>query len=201
MFGKKKKAAGGTNGEHTPDHDGAEIEAAAATAASGKPVSKRQAKKLAKQNPPPKTLIATLTDPKTAKRVVLVAKIAGPAIAPFALKAATDTRGYLDERRARKLGVTAIEVGAYRGPTGSTEARLSGLARSIEELRDRRGGDLQVVRFAEVAKARIADLTTAVHASASMPGQRRRAILHAVARDMDQIDADLMTFLVGSGRS
>jgi hypothetical protein len=47
-----------------------------------------------------------------------------------------------------------------------------------------------------VATARIADLTTAARAAASMPASRRRATLHAIARDLDRIEADLMTYLV-----
>ena len=105
------------------------------------------------------------------------ARIIGPVMAPFALQAATATRGWLDERRARQLGVTAIEVAAYRGPTGPTEARLAGLAQTVQELQRRRGGDLQVVRFAEVTNNRLADLTIATRAAASMPSGRRRATL------------------------
>ncbi|MDQ6656796.1 MAG: DUF6474 family protein, partial [Actinomycetota bacterium] len=60
----------------------------------------------------------------------------------------------------------------------------------------RRSGDLQVARFADVATGRITDLTAAVRASASMPAGRRRATVSAVQRELDQIDADLMAFLV-----
>jgi hypothetical protein len=142
-------------------------------------------------------LVGTLTDPKTARRAVAAAKIAGPALAPFALKAATGVRGFLDERRAEKLGVTVDEVAEYRGPTGPVSARIVGLEQSVDELRRRRGNDLQVTRFVQVARGRLADLSTAVRASQSMPPGRRRATLHALARDLGQIEADLMTFLVG----
>lgn len=148
----------------------------------------------------PKGLIGSLTDPKTARRALSVAKIAGPAVAPYALKAATGARGFLDDRRAMKLGVTADEVAAYRGPTGPAGARIAGLQSSIDELRRRRTSDLQVVRFADVAKARLADLNTAVRTSASMPPARRRGTLGAVGKELDQIEADLMTYLVGSRR-
>ncbi|WP_029137958.1 DUF6474 family protein [Nakamurella lactea] len=145
----------------------------------------------------PQSLFDKATDPKAARRVVTAAKVIGPVLAPFALKAATSTRDYLDSRKATQLGVSPAEVGAYRGATGKVEARLVGLKRSIADLRSRRSGDLQVTRFADVATGRITDLTSAVRAAASMPSGRRRATISAVNRELDQIDADLMTFLVG----
>ncbi|MGI8418716.1 MAG: DUF6474 family protein [Nakamurella sp.] len=154
----------------------------------------KNAKAAAKKLPQP--LFDRVTDPKSAKRVLTAAKVIGPVLAPFALKAAVSTREYLDNRRASRLGVAATEVGAYRGPTGSVEARLSGLKQAVSELNTRRSGDLQVTRFVDVASGRITDLTAAVRASASMPAGRRRATVSAVQRELDQIDADLMTFLV-----
>src|ERR1700712_1657841 len=148
----------------------------------------------------PANIVETLTNPKTAKRALRVVRIAGPALAPFALDAATAARGFLDERRAIKLGVTADEVAAFRGPTGASAARIANLRSAVAELRARRRTDLQVTRFADVARARLADLSTAVNTAASMPASRRRSTLTAVAKELNQIEADLMTFLVrGSG--
>lgn len=146
----------------------------------------------------PARLVDSLTNPKTAKRALAAAKIVVPVLAPFALKAVVSTRGFLDEQRAHRLGVTAAEVAAFRGPTGATGARISGLSRSIDELVDRKGSELQITRFAEVSRSRLKDLTTAVQASASMPRVGRRKVLRAVNRELDQVSADLMTYLVGA---
>jgi hypothetical protein len=146
----------------------------------------------------PARFVDTITNPKTAKRALTVARVVAPALAPFVLKAAASTRTVLDEQRARRLGVTATEVAAFRGPTGATGARISGLSRSIDELADRKGGELQINRFTEVARGRLKDLTTAVQASASMPRAGRTKVLRAVNRELDQISADMMTYLVGS---
>ncbi len=149
---------------------------------------------------PSANLVETLTDPRTARRALKMVRIAGPALAPYALDAATTVRGFLDERRATKLGVPVDEVAAYRGPTGPSAARIANLRSAVAELRARRSTDLQVTRFADVARARLADLSTAVTTSASMPASRRRSTLAAVAKELNQIEADLMTFLVrGSG--
>jgi len=163
--------------------------------AGKKPATKsaRTAKRAA-----PGGLIGILTDPKIAKRALSVAKIAGPALVPYAMKAATRIRGFLDDRRALKLGVTADQVAAYRGPTGPAGARIAGLRSSIADLRRRRTSDLQVARFAEVASARLVDLQTAVQTSAAMPTQRRRGTLTAVSKELNRIEADLVAYLVGS---
>jgi hypothetical protein len=145
---------------------------------------------------PPRTLLEHATRPWDLRRMLATARIIGPLVAPFALQAATASRGWWDERRARQLGVSTVEVAAYRGPTGPTEARLAGLAHTVQDLQRRRGGDLQVVRFAELTNNRLADLTIATRAAASMPSGRRRPTLTAVGRDLDRIDADLMTFLL-----
>ena len=155
----------------------------------------KAAKTLAKEPP---GLIGALTNPKTARRAMAVAKIAGPTIAPYALRAATSTRGYLDQRRAIRLGVRADQVAAYRGPTGPAGARIASLRTAVDELRRRRVADLQATRFADVAKARLADLDIAVSTAGSMPPARRRGTLVAVGRELNQIEADLMSHLVGA---
>ena len=159
--------------------------------------AQQKAEKAKKQ---PVNIIETLTSPKTATRALAVAKLVGPVVAPVALRATTAARGYLDERRALKLGVTAGEVAAYRGPTGPAGARVAGLRSAVDEVRRRRSADLQVVRFADVAGVRLTDLHTAVTTAGSMPPARRRATLGAINKELDQIEADLMTYLVGTSR-
>ncbi len=190
---EQQKAAARVNKESAKQRK-AELKAAKALAAQTKKADKNIAAAAKKA---PKPLFDRATDPKTARRLLAIVKVVGPAIAPFALKAATSTREYLDTRKASRLGVAAAEVGAFRGPTGSVEARLVGLKRNVDELRARRTGDLQITRFSDVASDRLTDLTAAVRAAASMPAGRRRDSIAAVNRELNQIDADLMTFLVG----
>lgn len=194
------------------DHRTAEKAAAEATAAETKAAKKsgKVQKKAAKQTEKAHAeviaraeakaakpgLIASVTDPKTARRVVLVAKIAGPALAPFALKAATSVREYLDRNRAAKLGVTVDHVAEYSGPTGPVAARVDGLQRSVAELREVRHGDLQALTFARNADQQLADLAVAVHAAAPMPAPRRRAALDLVSQQLDLLESQLMGHLV-----
>lgn len=148
----------------------------------------------------PARAITKLADPKIAKRAVTVGKLLAPALAPVLLKAAVHTRGFLDQQRAHKLGVPVEQVGDYRGPTGTVGARLNGLGDSVRDLAQRRGNDLQVTRFTDVAGNRLVDLTATVQAAASMPRARRAEVLRAVGRELDDIDADLIALLLSNRR-
>lgn len=159
-------------------------------------VAKKAAAAAKKAETKPARAVSKLLDPKTAKRVVTIGKIIAPALAPVAVKAATGARGFLDARRARMLGVPVEEIGAFRGPTGPVGARITGLDDSIRELATRTGNDLQVTRFTEVASARLQDLTAAVQACASMPRAKRNDVLRAIGRELDGIDADLVSHLM-----
>ncbi len=142
-------------------------------------------------------LVATLSDPRTLRRLLLAAKVVGPVVAAGTLKASTEVRGMLDDRRARQLGVPIDDVAAYKGPTGTVQARITGLTKAIDELRARRGTDQKVARFVAATGSRLAELSAASTATLSMPSTTRRAALRAISRDLDQLDSELMTFLVG----
>ena len=142
-------------------------------------------------------LVATLSDPKTLRRLLLAAKVVGPVVAATAMKTSTGVRGALDERRAAKLGVPIEDVAEYKGPTGTVNARITGLQKSLAELRARRGSDQKVARFVDSSTARLNELSAAATATLSMPTGTQRSAVRAISGDLDQLDAELMTFLVG----
>lgn len=142
-------------------------------------------------------IIGSLTNPRTLRRMLILVQTVGPPLAAGTMRAGTEVRGALDTRRAHRLGVPVDEVALYKGPAGTLTARLAGLGRSVRDLRSRRGNDPKVSRFVDSTEARIDELTAAINATLSMPSGTRRATLHAISADLDQLDADLMTFLVG----
>jgi hypothetical protein len=142
-------------------------------------------------------LVASLSDPKTLRRLLLAAKVVGPVVAATAMKTSTGVRGALDERRAAKLGVPVEDVAEYKGPTGTINARITGLQKSVAELRTRRGSDQKVARFVDTTSARLNELSAASTATLSMPAGTQRSAIRAISGDLDQLDAELMTFLVG----
>jgi hypothetical protein len=138
-----------------------------------------------------------LRSPRRVYRLMIAARVLAPAVAGGALKASTDVRGALDEKRAKKLGVPVDEVARYRGPAGPVLARMTGLATAIDEVRGRRSGDPSVIRFSDSAIPRLADLEAAARATTTMPPPGRRATLDAINADLDVLDAELMALLVG----
>jgi hypothetical protein len=144
-------------------------------------------------------LVKTLSDPKKTRRLITVSKLIAPVMAPAALKAAEGLRYFADQQRARKLGVNVDAVAAYRGPTGRTKARIDALGLAVRELRDRRTGDPGIITFTDHADKTLADLTTAANAAGPMPPARRRPTVAAIARELDQLEAELITHLVRAG--
>lgn len=143
------------------------------------------------------SLRSSLTNPRTLRRMLILIQTAGPPLAAGTMRFSTEVRGALDQRRAHQLGVPVEEVALYKGPAGTILARLSGLTRAVHDLQDRRGTDPRVSRFVDSAQARITELTAAINATLSMPSGTRRSTLHAISADLDQLDSELMTFLVG----
>ena len=168
--------------------------------AFGRKARKKKPVKPPKQSARP-GFFTMVTDPRTVLRVVTAIRVAGPLVAAGAMQASTSVRGLLDEQRAKQLGVPVDDVAAYKGPTGPARARIAGLSSAIDELRARRSGDTAVIRFADTATTRLTDLTAAVDATVSMPPGTRGAALRAVNNDLDRVDAELMTFLVGARSS
>jgi len=142
-------------------------------------------------------MVALLSDPRAMRRMLLAAKIIGPAVAAGALRASTGVRGVLDERRAKQLGVPLEDVAEYRGAAGTVQARIAGLRNALHDLRSRRGTDPKVARFVESTTARLGELSAAAAATASMPSPTRRSALRAVSADLDDVDSQLMSYLVG----
>ena len=136
--------------------------------------------------------------PARAKRLISVGKVVAPLLAPYALAAAGVARAQWDDYRARKLGVSPDQLGAYSGRGGALHARISRIAQALPELTDA-PGDRPVSdaarAFARETGPRLADLSVAVRAAEQMPATRRRTAFRAVSGELDQIETGLLTQL------
>jgi hypothetical protein len=168
-----------------------------ATSAAGTPAKGTAGRSISAKAAGSGGVVALLSDPKALRRVLLAAKIVGPAVAAGALRASTGVRGVLDERRARQLGIPVEDVAEYRGAAGAVQARIAGLRNALSDLRSRRGADPKVARFVDSTTARLGELSAATSATASMPSPTRRSALRAVSADLDDVDSQLMSYLVG----
>lgn len=134
--------------------------------------------------------------PGNAKRVVGIAKVVAPVLAPFALRGAAVLRERYDRLRARRLGVPVDQLGSFTGYGAALHARIAGDTEALRELsaQAKSADDARdVEQFVAWTTARMAQLTSAVRAAERMPPQRRRTIHRAVNAELTQLEGDLLT--------
>jgi hypothetical protein len=159
-------------------------------------VSKVAGKKSSRSGRLASNVATTLGDPKKTKRLLGVAQVVAPVLAPVALKAADGLRLLADQQRAKRLGIPVDDVALYRGPTGPVRARLDAVAAAVRELKERRAGDSDITSFAEKTMTTLTDLGIAVNAAAPMPAARRKPTVAAVERTLDTVEGDLVSRLL-----
>lgn len=127
--------------------------------------------------------------PRNAKRVIGIAKIVVPLAVPLAFQAAAFTRDRWDRAKANRLGIPVERLPEFSGHGAALYVRISGLGTAVGELR---AGHPDQAEFAESSERRLIDLAAAVRAAEQMPRIRRRAAHHAVATELDLVEADLL---------
>lgn len=130
--------------------------------------------------------------PKGAKRVLGVARVVGPAVTPYAMRAAWAVREGFDRMRARRLGVPVDDIGSFTGKGAALHARIAGDRTALSELPE---PDEATSRFAEEAERRLDQLSTAVRAAERMPASRRRATHRSVGGELDELEQRLLLHL------
>ncbi len=168
---------------------------------SRRKAAKQQAK-AERKAPAPRTVTADPTG-KAAKKAehrggaakvgtyLSIARVVGPVVAPFAYRAASAVRGQVDGARARKIGVGVEQLSEFTGHGAALSAQIAGLEPALDEL-VRVRSDAESAAFRERTVARLAELSTAVHAAERMPTARRKAAHRSVAVDLDRMDAELL---------
>ncbi|QNG20863.1 hypothetical protein G4H71_09435 [Rhodococcus triatomae] len=124
-----------------------------------------------------------------------VARLLAPVLLPIAYRAATALRGQLDARRAATMGVSVDQLGDFTGHGAKLSARVAGAETSVTEILSRKPDDAETQRFAAAIRERLGDLNTAIRAAEQMPQSRRRAAHHAIAAELDGVEADLLARL------
>lgn len=136
-----------------------------------------------------------LLSPSRIRRVLTVSRLLAPIVVPVVYRAAMAARGLLDQRRADQLGVPLAQTGQFSGHGGRLSARIAGAEQSLHAVQQKKPKDAETKQFAAAISERLTDLSAAVTAAENMPAPRRRAAHAAIARQLDEIDADLMARL------
>ena len=133
--------------------------------------------------------------PGRVKRLVRVSRLLAPVVVPVAYRAATATRGAIDEWRADRLGVPLTQLGQFSGQGGRLSARIAGAERSLQTLVERKPKDAETKQFVAAMTDRLGNLSAATIAAENMPGPRRRSAQMAIGDQLDAVEADLMARL------
>jgi len=136
-----------------------------------------------------------LFSPTRIRRMLTVTRLLAPIVVPLFYRAAVAARGYLDERRADRLGVPLSQIGQFSGHGAALSARIAGAEHSLRLVAEKKPKDAETTQFVAAITERLRDLSAAVAAAENMPTTRRRAAHAAIAEQLDGIDADLMARL------
>jgi Family of unknown function (DUF6474) len=133
--------------------------------------------------------------PTRIRRVLVVSRLLAPIVVPIVYRAAIGARGYVDERRADRLGVPLSQIGQFSGHGGQLSARIAGAEQSLRVVAEKKPKNSETKQFVAAMTDRLDDLSAAVTAAENMPASRRRAAHAAIAEQLDAVDADLMARL------
>jgi hypothetical protein len=136
-----------------------------------------------------------LFSPTRIRRVLTVSRLLAPIVVPLVYRAAIAARGFVDERRADRLGVPLSQIGQFSGHGAALSARIAGAEHSLRLVAEKKPKDTETKQFVTAITERLRDLSAAVAAAENMPASRRRASHAAIADQLDGIDADLMARL------
>lgn len=136
-----------------------------------------------------------LFSPGRIRRMLTVTRLLAPIVVPVAYRTAISARGYLDQRRAERLGVPLSQVGQFNSHGAQLSARIAGAEKSLRLVAEKKPKDAETKRFVAAITERLGDLSAAIAAAEHMPTTGRRSAHTAIERELDGIDADLMARL------
>jgi hypothetical protein len=136
-----------------------------------------------------------LLSPARIRRTLTVTRLLAPVVVPLAYRAAMAARGFLDQRRADRLGVPLTQLGQFSGYGAELSARIAGAEQTLRLVAEKKPKDAETKQFVAAMTDRLTDLSAAVTAAENMPTANRRTAHNSVSQQLDGIDADLMARL------
>ena len=136
-----------------------------------------------------------LLSPARIRRTLTVTRLLAPIVVPLAYRAAMAARGFLDQRRADRLGVPLSQLGQFSGYGAQLSARIAGAEQTLRQVAEKKPKDAETKQFVAAMTDRLTDLSAAVTAAENMPAANRRTAHNSVTQQLDGIDADLMARL------
>ncbi len=136
-----------------------------------------------------------LLSPSRIRRVLTVTRLLAPVAVPLIYRASVAARGFVDQRKADRLGIPLSQLGQFSGSGGSLSARIAGAEHTLRQVAEKKPKDAETKQFVAAINDRLKDLAAAVTAAENMPSTRRKAAHAAITEQLNGIDADLMARL------
>lgn len=133
-----------------------------------------------------------LFSPTKIRRMLTVTRLLAPIAVPIVYRVGIAGRGWLDERRADRLGVPLSQLGQFSGHGARLSARISGAEQTLRLVTEKNPKDPETKQFVTALNQRLGDLAAAVTAAEHMPGSSRRTAHAAIAGQLDGVEADLL---------
>jgi Family of unknown function (DUF6474) len=136
-----------------------------------------------------------LFSPARIRRALTVSRLLAPIVVPLAYRAAMAARGFLDQRRADRLGVPLSQLGQFSGHGAQLSARIAGAEQTLRLVAEKKPKDAETKQFVAAMTDRLTDLSAAVTAAENMSSTNRRSAHDTINQQLDAINADLMARL------
>ena len=88
-----------------------------------------------------------LLSPTRIRRALTVSRLLAPVVVPLAYRAAIAARGFLDERRADRLGVPLSQLGQFSGHGAQLSARIAGAEQTLRLVAEKKPKDSETKQF------------------------------------------------------
>lgn len=145
---------------------------------------KRSPKHNSKQAVTPKK--RPLLSTKTVKRYLGISELLAPVLIPVLFKGIASTREFLQDTRAKKLGVPPEKIGSYFGMETKQKARLYNLENSLDKLANQGYTDKD---FIQNTRNEINKVSLSLQAVSKMSAENRKPALTAIAEKIDGLEA------------
>jgi hypothetical protein len=136
-----------------------------------------------------------LLSPSRIRRTLTVTRLLAPVAVPLIYRASVAARGFVDQRKADRLGIPLSQLGQFSGSGGSLSARIAGAEHTLRQVAEKKPKYAETKQFVAAINDRLKDLAAAVTAAENMPTTRRKAAHAAITEQLNGIDADLMARL------
>ena len=89
------------------------------------------------------------------RRTLTISRMLAPVVVPIAYRVAISARGFVDERRADRLGVPLSQLGQFSGAGGALSARIAGAEQTLAQVAAKKPKDAETKQFVSAVTDRL----------------------------------------------